>query len=128
MVPGPQVKRALLALVLLLACKPELSPLVPYAKRFEPTSLHRKQYARAEECLGIKGDFGRIRWYVADGLETAEGLPAWGLWMVNHETYLDSTKLNDPGVILHESLHDVKSVIDHPPVPCCTGTDWAVCA
>lgn len=118
--------KCVILLFALLACSPDPGLLVPYAQRIEPPALFRELYARAEECLQKKGDFGRVKWYVADGLRTPEGNPAWGLWR-NHEVYLDPRHVTNESTVLHESLHDVRNLTGHPPVPCCHGANWAVC-
>lgn len=122
------MKARILAIALLVwSCGQPLVPFYPYAEPFQPTEFHAKQYARAETCLGISGHYERVRWFLADFL-IFDNVPADGIWRGPDEIYLIRDRKFNASSVLHESLHHVRGQKGHPPVPCCHGENWAVCA
>ncbi|MGH7557202.1 MAG: hypothetical protein ACREMD_05405 [Gemmatimonadota bacterium] len=103
----------LLAALLPVACEP-----VPSAPedsvRFDPPAIYRQWYREAEECRGLGGDYGLLRFYLVpnSGTHMELGiLGAIGLWAPPHRIYvLEDHDLDEP-MIKHEMLHDLLSYV-----------------
>ena len=83
---------------------------------FYPTTMHAYIYSLAEECTGLRGDFFSIRWYVVDFLLDLHALSRkFGGWSAPppREILLDRRAVNNPEVVSHESIHDLKGGGSH---------------
>lgn len=116
------LRSLLFAIVLLVfgACKPEPLPgqeiqTVVYKQlRIIPSPLYQYMYAEMERCTGIKGNFGGVKWFIAEGItvEYQDGTRAWasGLWrkidgishiVIRRDHYMSGETVS------HEILHDL---------------------
>ena len=114
---------ALLGLAALAGCgDPFAAPLGTY--RFDPPAPYSAAWAAVEECSGIRGDMGRVRWYAVPDVWSfpcADGEECSGLWRSPHAILLTEFAQASHGdnyfVVRHEMLHDlVGGGQEHPPV------------
>jgi hypothetical protein len=76
-------------------------------------------YRAAEKCLGLKGNYARVRWFLtpkpwSDGQH--QGL-TYGMWREKspkNKITLNAAEANDSVLIVHESTHDILS--RHPEI------------
>ena len=85
--------------------------------RIEPPGLYGEYWSAVEQCSGLRGEFGRIRWYAVPTAPftcpTATGF-CYGFWRKPHDIFVERTA---PFLVVgHEMLHDLLQRGDHPPV------------
>lgn len=85
------------------------------------------EYAAAEDCVGIRGDFDGVRWFLADSI-VWQGQRFIGMWTSRREIFLKRRAL-DARLVRHESLHDILRTgsHDHPAFGICDvhqNGDW----
>lgn len=112
------MKQYLLALLLLLpacsGCHHEAWPDKPIAPReFSPPANYRDWYGEAEKCVGMKGDYDKVHWFVNPtpwGHTTfaqfyvyrdSLGFPRQEEITISVGLWLDSM------IVIHESIHDI---------------------
>lgn len=99
-------RRALATLLLpfLSACGDEIAPDLGRVE-IEPPSIYRSLWDGVEDCSGLVGDFGRVRWFVV--YEFGAGATIFGQWNERREITLRSDVWLDDAVVRHEILHDL---------------------
>ena len=79
---------------------------------FQPPKEYVRWYKAMEECLGLKGDYAKLRWFVvpapwkepdAKANETTHGFWHDGYIVVNAKGWRDSV------LVSHETVHDILS-------------------
>ena len=63
-----------------------------------------------EKCLGLRGDFSKVQWYITpqpwvDGLHGAA--VTYGLWRPPHRIIVNAPDVLDSALVSHESVHDI---------------------
>lgn len=106
------------AALAVVACAGPWTPLAPTP--YEPPDIYREWWSEITCCSGLRGDFNRIRWYVApsdqpDRFDCPDG-PCGGWWVSDHRIYLAPGLVYDKWIVQHEMLHDLIGVGGHPPV------------
>jgi hypothetical protein len=106
----------ILGLLALLGCVDFTGPAsVPNAVPFDPPPRYADLWREVEECSGIRGHFGRIRWWRVPGATGfwRDGQRVGGLWFRDHSIVIG--ELAGYHVVRHEMLHDLLSRGGHPP-------------
>lgn len=113
------------ALLALAACDLVTGPDVRHVNR-RPLSpvppTYSAWYAEVEACLGRRGDFGAVHWFVADSM-IVDGALVDGLWESPDDITLHPTVRGAERIVKHEMVHHVLqaglSIHDgHGRVPC----------
>jgi hypothetical protein len=96
----------------------------PYAQRFTPDTSYLRLWKETEACSGVRGRFGRVRWYSVPGDTLAIDRPNRGQYKAlhqwPHDIYLTESVVDDAMTIRHEILHDLLgefgdgTAVDHP--------------
>lgn len=126
------MRYAMVALVLALSACSSVDLIAPPgldrpepATPFDPPPAYAERYRAMEECVGITGDFGRVRWYTVPGESwpnVMDGRQIAGQWWPPHDIYLAEAVTGNMGAVDHEILHDILRTGDHPAPP------FGVCA
>ena len=103
----------LLTLLAALGCDPVIGPeftLPPDAVRMQPGPEYAAWYAETEACVGVDGDFERVRWFEVPGERWWDPLReqyAIATWRSPHDIYVTTAHLDDENVVKHEVVHDL---------------------
>lgn len=90
-----------LLLSLVIACDGSLVHPPFDLERLTPSPFYRRMYRLAEDCTGLEGDFGAVRWFVSDDLQYS------GLFRRPHTIIIRRDYLGIGSLIKHESIHHV---------------------
>jgi len=126
--PRRKANRALVAAVAglgavsaVFACLDPFAP-PPGTYGFQPPAAYRAAWDSVEACSGLRGNFGRVRWYAVPQtpFPCYEGFCA-GAWERPHNIYIAEGFIHDSvsryRTARHEMLHDLLGGgLDHPPV------------
>lgn len=85
---------------------------------FQPPAIYRQWWAATEDCAGLRGDLGRIRWTVVDAPSFA--CPSGrcvGRWEPPDRIYVASDFVDHEMVVRHEMLHALIGEPGHPDPP-----------
>jgi len=85
-------------------------PLPPDAALTSPLEEYAAWYAQVEECAGVGGDFGAVRWFEVPAERWWD--PYWeqyaiGTWRAPHDIYISFAHLSNESVVKHEMVHDL---------------------
>jgi hypothetical protein len=98
-------------MMLLSACSPLTAPLsvTRDARHFPPPSSYAAMWDSLKACSGLRGDLGRVSFYVVDSLpDRAVGRT------VGHSVYLVDIMVDNPLVVRHEMMHALLQRNGHP--------------
>lgn len=128
--------RGLILLLLLCGCT-DLGtnplPRVPLAAvQFVPDAQYREWWGEIEACCGVRCDFDKVRWYVADEILYT---PAYGPQRHASGLYDAGTNsicilrssVGEAGIVRHEMWHAINRNVNHPDTPCealFSGSSW----
>lgn len=107
-----------LLVVLLPACRNAFAPLGGW-EAFDPPPEYQRWYDAVAECAGVPyANVKRIRWELADSLETPSGSrEVLGAWEAPHTIRLRREYKYVEWVVQHEMLHDLVQTADQPVPP-----------
>jgi hypothetical protein len=95
---------------------------VLYVTRVAPPSEYARWYADTERCVGLKGNYQKVRWYMAPSAWTGPNGITYGMWQDGHRITLNLPEAMDSTLVMHEAMHDILAVNDlddpkepHPP-------------
>lgn len=71
----------------------------------DPPAVYGVWWSEVEDCSGIAGDFGGVRWFAVYGF--ADGSGILGQWNERREITVRSDVWLDRDVVRHEVLHDL---------------------
>jgi hypothetical protein len=71
-----------------------------------PLEEYPAWWSATEACSGEGGDFARVRWYTAVGINY-DGAFARGVWLPPHDIVLLRGYEDDEETVRHEMLHDL---------------------
>lgn len=107
----------------------EVEELVP----FDPPVVYQVWWAELELCVGVEGEFDRIRWFTAETVRF-DGQDTFGVWMSPSTIYLERFYITSVTAVKHEMLHELTDGAlphSHPAFASCTAprimvpeTDW----
>ena len=115
---------ALLALIALPGvCSAQLLPssssehpttnAVIYVREIRPQSEYARWYASAERCLGMRGAYAKVQWFVAPAPWSdhrhGSGL-TYAAWRPPHRIILNRPDAMDSTLVIHEAVHDILGV------------------
>ncbi len=102
------IRRMVVVLALLLAgCRSTGTELdAAGSQRFEPPPDYAVWYREVEVCMTKRGDFGAIRWYVADEVRLG-GQLASGVILLPHTITMGRKWVNHKLSVKHEMIHHV---------------------
>ena len=119
--PGRILKWPLLALIALPGvCPAQILPsssgdqpmrnAVIYVTEIRPQSEYARWYASAERCLGMRGAYAKVQWFVApapwsDGRHGND--LTYGAWRPPHKITLNLPEAMDSTLVIHEAVHDI---------------------
>ncbi len=86
---------------------------VLYVARVPDDSIpeqYRGWYADAERCTGLRGDFGKVKWFTtAHPWHKTPKDTTWALWQEPHRITINAEGWMDSTLVVHESIHDILS-------------------
>ena len=91
--------------------------LPPSAEPLAPLAVYSDWWRAAEDCSGRSAPMMRVRWFVVRGSDSFayQGTRYDGYWWNGvHWIMLAEARLQDPGIVRHEMLHDLLGRGDHP--------------
>jgi hypothetical protein len=108
-----------LVFVGLTACAEPLAPLPSNAVEFVPGFKYQVWWQEVETCSDLRGEFGRIRWYMVPGLSPFEApgiaQPVLGYWDPNRNSIVTVEWARDKAALVrHEVLHSLLGLSNHP--------------
>lgn len=127
------MRRAILTLTLLLSAACDImGPQSARVSGKRPMEVVPEEYAawyaEAEECLGLRGDFSAVRWFVADDIRRKDsGKLVMGLWESPDDITILATAVTYQRTIRHEAVHHILQLGDraHGPVmEKCEAVEW----
>ena len=105
-------------------------PAAEYVNRrpLEPVpDWYREAYRQTEECLGVRGNFGAVRWFVAERVVVG-GTEKAGALRFPHDITMWERAAHHEWAVRHEASHHILQRGDdlhdeHGQVPCSIGAD-----
>lgn len=96
----------------------EIAPLTGWVvygpEKVDPPPMWREQYEAVDSIIPKAGDLGRVRWLVADSILERRGpRSAAGLWVYPHSIVISDAFVRAPGILCHESVHEITQSSDH---------------
>lgn len=100
-------------------------------ERFAPPPIYEIWWAEMEECTGIEGDLGRVRFYRVLGPLNEEekafpcderGTMCPAFWREPHDIFLAPAVIESEWIVKHEMWHDLRQMTAHRKVDRCPGT------
>ena len=91
--------------------------LPPKAEPIAPLAIYSEWWRAAEECSGRTAPMTRVQWFVVPGSDSFayQGTRYDGYWWNGvHWITLAEGRVQDPGIVRHEMLHDLLGRGDHP--------------
>jgi hypothetical protein len=83
---------------------------VIYVTEIRPQPEYARWYSSAERCLGMKGAYAKVQWFVTPGPWTdhqhGNGL-TYGVWRPPHKIILNRPEAVDSTLVIHEAVHDI---------------------
>ena len=73
---------------------------------FPAPATYQTWWASTERCSGLRGSFGRVSWYLADGIQ-GDGAVAKARWSPPHDIIIVAGYEGDDFIVRHEMLHDL---------------------
>ncbi len=71
---------------------------------FPPPPVYQVWWDQLEDCVGLRGEFREIRWYVGDAV-TLDGADVFGVWAAPRTIVLERFYLRSESAVKHEMLH-----------------------
>lgn len=118
--------RTVLLLLILCGCQADALFRPLSYQLFAPPSVYATWWAATEECVGVRGDFGRVGWGVMeddslgmfwarepDGQGRSWQVLAAGLWVPSHLILLSRSHVGTEYVVRHEMVHELRQVPGH---------------
>lgn len=91
--------------------------LPPSAEPLSPLAVYDDWWRATQECSGRSGTLARVSWFVVRGSDSFayRGVRYDGYWWNGvHWITLAESRVQDPGIVRHEMLHDLLGRGDHP--------------
>jgi hypothetical protein len=91
--------------------------LPPSAEPLSPLAVYDDWWRATQECSGRSGALARVSWFVVRGGDSFayRGVRYDGYWWNGvHWITLAESRVQDPGIVRHEMLHDLLGRGDHP--------------
>ena len=82
---------------------------------FVPPDRYAMWYAEMEACVGRRGRYDKVRWFVLDSTIAARHA-MYGVWQPPHGIYLAGPAVASEAVVRHEMIHDLIGA-GHPVPP-----------
>ena len=104
--------RAAILLLALAGCSLDVfGPDVRYVNReaISPPWTFAIWYADTERCLGSRGDYNAVRWFVADSIYR-DGVSAWAILAEPHDITVLATHVTGYTIIRHEAAHHITGI------------------
>ncbi|MDX1566322.1 MAG: hypothetical protein R3223_00885 [Longimicrobiales bacterium] len=106
------MRHGTLLIAFVLACGLPLGPAPwrpPEAALVQPHPDYTIWWDEVETCVGVSGDFDRIRWFTVEGeaFNTPDHGWAGGRWVPPHDIYLAETHYTSEDVVKHEMVHEL---------------------
>jgi hypothetical protein len=83
---------------------------VIYVVEIRPQPEYARWYSSAERCLGMKGAYAKVQWFVTPGPWTdhrhGNGL-TYAVWRPPHKIILNRPEAMDSTLVIHEAVHDI---------------------
>ena len=102
----------------LAACESLLSSLPDGARSFGPPAIYQQWWSLTQECSGLSGDFGDVKWYRVDdqsSFPVGEGASANGAWEKDgNRIILAGDAVLSGDLVRHEMLHALLRTGGHP--------------
>ncbi len=85
---------------------------VLYVTEYTPPAEYKSYYKSMEKCLGMRGDFGKVKWYStptpwSDGRHGNN--KTFGQWQYGHRITVNLQDASDSVLASHEMVHDILS-------------------
>ena len=96
--------RPLWPLVVVAGCASPLE--VTHERPMQPPAVYANWYAEAEDCLGTKGNLGRIKWFVASELLVG-GVPKAGVLRFPDRITMSDSQVTRGRSVKHEMVHHI---------------------
>lgn len=107
--------RAALALVALMPFTGPCRTFLVHGAPFAPPDRYAVWYAEMEACVGRRGNYDKVRWFVLDSTIAARHA-MYGVWQPPHGIYLALPAVASEAVVRHEMVHDLIGA-GHPVPP-----------
>jgi hypothetical protein len=114
----PATECSTVLFLLLCACESLFSSLPNGAQSFDPPAIYQQWWNLTEECSGLSGSFGDVKWYRVEGesrFPIGEGALANGAWEKDGNRIIlagDAVLAGD--LVRHEMLHSLLKAAGHP--------------
>jgi hypothetical protein len=83
---------------------------VIYVTEIHPRPEYDRWYASAERCLGLRGAYTKVQWFVAPSPWSdhrhGNGL-TYGVWRPPHKIILNRPEALDSTLVIHEAVHEI---------------------
>jgi hypothetical protein len=79
-----------------------------FVQRVEhPPAIWERIYKEVEKCVGFKGKFKAIKWYITAAPWESDNGTTYGMWRISNGKSSIIVAHGDTAVVRHESLHDI---------------------
>ena len=100
----------------LSACRSPVGPLPPNAESMSAPAVYERWWAMTEQCSGVSGDLGAVRWYQVPGdVVSYNGREVEGYWSSRGNVIvIAGSSVKSGENVRHEMLHALLRVPGHP--------------
>lgn len=104
------MRRITLAFIVALGgCDNPFGPDVEFVNRrpMQPPAWYLDEYRATEDCLGVRGNVGAVRWFTAGDIRY-NGRSVAGFWTPPHDITIHVAMVVNHETVRHESEHHIR--------------------